>query len=315
MRIGLVMDASCDLPQACVDAHQIMVLPVHVKLGDEAFIDRRDQVEIERFLDRQQKTRHHDTAHTEPCSVETMQALFLDRLVTQFDCVFCLTSAAELDPTHANATRAGFGVLKHYQAVREQAGQHGQFLLRVIDTRTLAAGAAVVVAEATRTIKHEQVAANIREHLMKVSANACSYLLPRHVRHLRSRASGTGKRRIGLMGTALDSALDIKPILRCRGGQIEQVGKARGFEEGAEVFLSHIAERIGSGLEVPFVVLTYGGPLADMHALPGYEAVREACREADVELLESMMSISGMARSGTGALAAGLACEHYTPDF
>jgi len=314
MRIGLVMDASCDVPRDCVEKHQITVLPVHVDVGGKTFIDRRDDVEIERFLAWREEARNA-TAHAEPCSVEAMQALFLEQLVTRFDCVFCLTPAAALGPAHANATRAGFGVLKHYQAVREKAGQQGQFLMRVIDTQSLAAGAAVVVAEAARAIEHDQVAAHIREHLGTVSAHACSYLLPRHVRHLRSRASGGGQRRIGLMGAALGSTLDIKPILRCRGGQIEQVGKARGFDEGAEALLRHAAERIRAGLQVPFVVLTYGGFLDEMRALPGYKAVREACHASDVQLLESMMSIAGMARVGTGALAVGLACEAYAPEF
>lgn len=314
MRIGLVMDAACDLPQACVEAHDITVLPVHVHLGDEEFIDRRDETEIERYLTLAADAGNRG-ARAEPCAIETMQALFLDQMVTRFDCVFCLTAAAALGPMHANVTRAGFGVLKRYQAAREQAGLKGQFLMRVIDTRTLAAGAAVVVAEATRTIAHEQVAARIREHLNAVSAGACSYLLPRHVRHLRSRASGAGKRRIGLMGAALGSALDIKPILRCRNGQIQQVGKTRGFKDGAEALFRHAAKRIGVGLQVPFVVLTYGGQLDDMRALPGYAAVHEACQAAGVQLLESMMSITGMTRVGTGALAVGFACEAYVPDF
>src|SRR5690625_6144746 len=92
MRIGLVMDASCDVPRDCVEKHQITVLPVHVDVGGKTFIDRRDDVEIERFLAWREEARNA-AAHAEPCSVEAMQALFLEQLVTRFDCVFCLTPA------------------------------------------------------------------------------------------------------------------------------------------------------------------------------------------------------------------------------
>lgn len=314
MRIGLVMDASCDLPQEYVDRHRITVLPIHIDVDGQVFDDRRDETEVQRFLDQDLGARSH-AAHTEPYSVEAIQTLFLDELVTRYDCVFCLTLTAARSPIHANATKASFGVLKSYRTARDQAGLQGPFMLRVIDTRSLFTGAAVVVAEAVRLVEQAQTPGHMRERLVEISENAYGYLLPRDLHYLRSRARKKGDRSVGFVGATLGSALDIKPILRGWHGQTQPIAKMRGFNTGAQALFRHTAERIRAGLMVATVTLSYGGDLDDMRALPGYDQVPEACNECGVELLECPMSITGMVNVGEGALAVGFACAEYAPAF
>jgi hypothetical protein len=48
-----------------------------------------------------------------------------------------------------------------------------------------------------------------------------------------------------------------------------------------------------------------------MRALPGYEALRAACVENNIELFESVMSLTGMVNVGKGALVVGFAAEAH----
>ncbi len=314
MRIGLIMDASCDLPQAYVDDHHITVLPIRIEVDGQTFSDRRDDAETRRFLDQDLGSRSH-AARTEPYSADEIQALVLDELVTTCDCLFCLTITASRSPIHANAGKASFGVLKNYREVRDKAGLHGQFLMRVIDTQTLFAGAGVVVAEAVRLIEAGSAPADIRERLEQVARCAYGYMLPRDLHYLRARARKKGDRSVGLFGAALGSALDIKPILRGWQGRTEPVAKLRGFDHGALALFEHTANRIRDGLMVPTVCVSYGGALSDLRALPGYELISEACGESGVTLLESTMSITGMVNVGEGAITVGYACAEDDTDF
>ena len=314
MRIGLVMDASCDLPRSFIDAHHITVLPITIRIDDQVFSDQRDAEEVRRFLSEDLGTRAHDGV-TEPYSTEDIRELFLDRLVTDYDCVFCLTITSTRSPIHAHATQASFAVLKDYRPIREQAGVPGPFLLRVIDTQTLFAGSGVVVAEAIRLIQADNTPAQIRERLEYVAQNAYTYMLPRDLYYLRARAKQKGERSIGLFGAAIGSALDIKPILRGYRGETGPVAKMRGFESGAEHLFRHVAERVRQGLMVPAVCVSYGGNLRDLESLPGYAALRDICAEHEVSLLESTMSITGMVNVGQGALSVGFACEPYEATF
>ena len=314
MRMGIAIDAACDLPQEFLRQHQIAVMPITVRVDGESFVDDRDELEIRRFIDRKLGSRSH-SAETEPCSVEDVQKLFLERLVLERDCVFCLTITATRSPIHDHVVRASFAVLKHYRDVREPAGITAPFLMRVIDTRNIFAGAGPVVFEAVRLIEAGEPAPAIRERLGHIADHAYGYMLPRDLHFLRARAKKKGDRSVGLFSVMLGSALDIKPLLRAYRGETGPVGKVRGFEHGAETLFGYAAQRVRAGLLVPVVCLSYGGELAELAKLPGYAGLRTACDESGVTLLETMMSLTGMVNVGEGAITLGFAAEEHETHF
>ena len=74
---------------------------------------------------------------------------------------------------------------------------------------------------------------------------------------------------------------------------------------------AHTADRVRSGLMTPTVCLSYGGELDEMRALPGYEDLRVTCQSYNVELFESVMSLTGMVNVGKGAVVVGFASEPH----
>ncbi|MEY2150697.1 MULTISPECIES: DegV family protein [Rhodanobacter] len=314
MRMGLAIDASCDLPQAFLQKHDIAIMPIAVRVDNDTFKDDRAPAEVQRFLDLKLGSRSH-SAETEPCSVEDVQKLFLEKLVLERDCVFCLTITATRSPINEHVNKASFGVLKNYRSVREPAGISGPFLMRIIDTRTIFAGSAPAVYEATRLIAANEQPAAIRERLAHVANNSYGYMLPRDLYYLRARAKKKGDSSVGLFSAVLGSTLDIKPILRGYRGETGPVGKVRGFEHGTEVLFGYAAKRVHAGLMVPMVCVSYGGDLAELPKLPGYERLRAACAECNVELMEAPMSITGMVNVGEGAVTLGFAAEEHVAEF
>lgn len=314
MRMGLAIDAACDLSQAFLQKHDIAVMPITVRVDGEVFMDDRKPAEIQRFIDRRLGSRSH-SAETEPCPVEEVQKLFLGKLVLEQDCVFCLTITATRSPINEHVNKASFGILKSYRQVREQAGVPGPFMMRVIDTRNIFAGAAPVVYEATRLIAADEPPATIRERLTHIANHTYGYMLPRDLYYLRARAKKKNDRSVSLVSAMLGSALDIKPILRCFRGETGPVGKVRGFEQGAEALFGYAAQRVRAGLLVPLVCASYGGDLAVLSHLPGYLELRQACEECGVELMEAPMSITGMVNVGEGAVTIGFAAEEHEAEF
>lgn len=314
MRMGLAIDAACDLSQAFLQKHDIAVMPITVRINDEVFMDDRQPAEIQRFINRRLGNRSH-SAETQPCSVEEVQKLFLEKLVLEQDCVFCLTITATRSPINEHVNKASFGILKNYRQVREQAGISGPFMMRVIDTRNIFAGAAPAIYEAAQLIAADEPPAAVRERLTHIANHTYGYMLPRDLYYLRARAKKKNDRSVGLVTAMLGTALDIKPILRCFRGETGPVGKARGFEQGAESLFNHVAQRVRAGLLVPMVCASYGGDLAVLSHLPGYIELRQACEECGVELMEAPMSITGMVNVGEGAVTIGFAAEEYVAEF
>jgi DegV family protein with EDD domain len=314
MRMGLAIDAACDLPRAFLDEHAVTVLPIRVKVDAESFLDDRSPEEIDRFIGRRLGSRSH-SAETEPCSVEAVQQLFLDKLVLEYDVVFCLTITSTRSPINDNVQRASFGILKNYRQARDAAGVPGPFTMRVIDTRNIFAGAAPAIVEAARLIAADQPPAAIRERLAHIADNSYGYMLPRDLYYLRARAKKKNDRSVGLFSAMLGSALDIKPLLRCHRGETGPVSKTRGFEQGAQALFGYAARRVRAGLLVPVVCVSYGGDLAVLGHLPGFADLQAACAETGVELMQAPMGITGMVNVGEGAVTVGFAAEEHVAEF
>lgn len=314
MRIGVAIDAACDVPQEFLERNGIAVTPITVKVDGQSFKDNRDPVEIQRFRDQKMGSRSH-SAETEPSSVEDVQNLFLDRMVRDFDCVVCLTIMATRSPIHDNVIKASFAILKNYRPIREAAGVTGPFLMRVVDTRTIFAGPGPVIAETVRMIQTGKSPAEVRERAAHVADCSYGYMLPRDLNYLRSRARSKGDRSVSLVSSMLGTALDIKPILRAHRGETGPVGKVRGFEHGAQTLFDYASKRVQAGLLVPSLSISYGGDLDDMRNLPGYHALTRICGDAGVEMLEAPMSITGMVNVGEGAMTLGLASEDHVAEF
>jgi DegV family protein with EDD domain len=306
MRIGIVMDATCDLPRRFIDDNQLTILPITIRIDGHTFVDVREPAAMEDYYLGEVGKRGY-AAETEPLPIDAIREMFLGRLVLDYDAVFCLTVTSSRSPIFANATQASFAVLSNYREIRQAAGNNSPFLMRVIDTRSLFAGQGVSAVEATRMIAADANPGQIRERLSELSAQTYAYALPRDLHYLHARGRKEGDRSVGLLSATLGTALDIKPILRCFQGETRPVAKARGFEQGAEMLFSHAVAAIERGLLVPTLCVSYGGDLAELEALPGYAALAVACADHEVMLYSTVMSITGMVNVGTGAVTLGYA--------
>ena len=134
MRVGLVVDSSCDLPRAFIDEHRIEILPITIRVDDDELVDTHDEAAALSFYRDQIGEKGH-RAESVAFSTEQIRELFLGRLVTQYDFVFCQTVTRSRSPIFENATKASFSILSEYHQARRDAGVDGPFALRVMKVR------------------------------------------------------------------------------------------------------------------------------------------------------------------------------------
>jgi DegV family protein with EDD domain len=309
MRIGLVVDSACDLPLEYLQRNEVTVLPITVRIGDAVLADHRDEQATLEFLHAHVAERGHE-AETMPFTVQQIHDLFLQRLVIDYDYVFCMTITKTRSPIFDNATQASFAILNDYRQVRAAAGHDTPFALRVIDTQNLFAAQGVTAVEAVRLRAAGEGAPKIRARLEHLAVHTHGYLVPPDLYYIRNRGRAKGDRSVGLLSAALGSALDIKPVLHCNRGETGPVAKIKGFNPAVQKLFEHVVQRIGHGdLLTPTLCVSYGGDLESLRALPGYDALRHACQVHNIELFESVMSLTGMVNVGKGALVVGFAAE------
>ena len=310
MRIGLVVDSACDLPRDYFTQHDIHILPITVRIGDAVLADQRDEAATLEFL-RAQIAERGAEAETIPYSVQQIQDLFLQRLVIDYDYVFCMTITKTRSPIFDNAMQASFAILNEYRAARTAAGHDTPFALRVIDSQNLFAAEGILPVEAVRLREGGEGAPKIRARLEHLALHTHGYMVPRDLYYLRARARKKGDRSVGLVSAALGTALEIKPILHANRGETGPVGKLKGFEPAVQKVFEFAGNRVQAGLLTPTLCLSYGGELDEMRALPGYAQLRAIAAEHNVDVYESVMSLTGMVNVGKGALVVGFAAEPH----
>lgn len=310
MRIGLVVDSACDLPSEFFERERVDILPITVRIGDAVQADHRDEAQTLAFLESHIAERGA-SAETIPYTPEQIRDLFLERLVVDYDYVFCMTITGSRSPIFANAQKASYMILNDYKQPRAAAGNTTPFSLRVIDTRNLFCAQGILPVEAARLRAAGEQPLRIRTRLEELAASTYGYLVPRDLYYIRNRARAKGDRSVSLFSAALGTALDIKPVLRCHRGETGPAAKIKGFEPAAEKMFDFAAARVQAGLLTPTVTLCYGGRLEEMRALPGYERLRDACADQNVDVFESVMSTTGMVNVGRGAVVVGFAAREH----
>ncbi|KAF1712532.1 fatty acid-binding protein DegV [Pseudoxanthomonas kalamensis DSM 18571] len=310
MRIGIVVDSACDLPADYIDRNDIVVLPITVRIGEAILADHRDEEATLSFLHAHVAERGHE-AETTPFTVDQIRDLFLQKLVIDYDHVFCLTISKLRSHIHENALQASFAILNDYKPVRRAAGHNSPFALRVIDTLSLFAGQGITAVEAVRMRDEGANVAQIRARIEQLTENTYGYMIPRDLYYLRNRARAKGDRSVGLIGATLGSALDIKPVIRAFRGETEPVAKLKGFEPSAQKLFEFTAGKVREGLMTPTVCICYGGELEELRMLPGYTRLREICAEHSVDVYESVMSLTGMVNVGKGAVGIAFAADPH----
>lgn len=310
MRIGLVVDSACDLPAGFFERERVDILPITVRVGDAVQVDHRDEAQTLAFLESHIAERGA-SAETIPFTPEQIRDLFLERLVVDYDYVFCMTITGSRSPIFANAEKASYMILNDYKQPRAAAGNTTPFALRVIDTRNLFCAQGILPVEAARMRAAGEQPLHIRTRLEELARHTYGYLVPRDLYYIRNRARAKGDRSISLLSAALGTALDIKPVLRGFRGETGPVAKIKGFEPAAEKMFDFAARRVQAGLLTPTVTLCYGGHLDEMRALPGHERLRDACADRNIEVFESVMSTTGMVNVGRGAVVVGFAAEEH----
>jgi DegV family protein with EDD domain len=313
MRIGLVVDSACDLPKSFIDEHRVIILPVTIRIENENFIDRRDPAETIAFYRSHIGEKGHD-AESAPFSVEQIQDLFLSRVVIEFDYAICETVTRLRSPIFENATKASFAILRGYKEVRRQHGVEGPFALRVINSKTLFCGQGVLAAETIRMIQEGVHVNEIRTRIEKLSEDVYAYLVPRDLYYIRARAQKKGEKSVGLIGAALGTMLDIKPIIRAYHEETGPVSKARGFEQACEKLLQYAVRRIRSGLLAPTICISYGGDPEEVKKLPGDEELMAEAEAHGVQVLLSVMSVTAGVNIGPGGLCLGLVARPHEFD-
>jgi len=303
MRVGLVVDASCDLPDVLLEAHGIPILPSILQFDGRTWVDDRapDQTLMlyRRFI-----ADRAVYARSGPCSAEEIREIFLQELVLEYDRVLVISACAEYSDMFQRASEASYAILRDYRSRREQGQRSGSFSLRVLDSRTICSGEAVLVCRALELLGHGQLGfEKVRRRLREEAERITCLLVPGDPWYMRRR--GLDGRGAGLdrRDYALNLVSDIKPVIELAGGRRRTIARARGFHSACGVAMARAAEAIGRGLGTSALALSFGGDPRVIREMPAYKDLEARVASGRIDLHFSVMSATMATRVGPGAMS------------
>jgi DegV family protein with EDD domain len=317
MKIGLVVDSSCDLPHSFFRNGDVELMPTVITVGDESFDDLKDdrqtiQFHADTFERMRQKSDILVTSR--PYTSEKIEALFLEKLVCKYDHVFCIMASHARSEIYDHAMRASRAILTKYKPIRLNAGLDGHFTLAVVNSANVFAGTGVIAAEVVRMIKANATPSEINLRIRDVVPHTYCYLVPPDLEHVYKRASQRGDKSISWLGFTLGSMLDIKPILLGHDDETKAVAKMRGFENAVETMFANAIRAVEEGLMAPEICVAYGGDPIALQQIPGFNRLKEAATKARITIHITPMSISGSVHAGPGCVSVAFISDKHVFD-
>lgn len=309
-RIGLVVDATCDLPADFIAEKEIAVMPIRVRAGNRRLVDTRDTAATLAHFNALSPD-EADDIESEPLDDAGVERFVREQVMDKHDQVFCLTITAARSKIYDNSSRASFRLNAQGRNLRSEAGRAGRFAMAVLSSHNIFGGQAVMAAEIVRLIDKGANSREIDDHIRHLAIHTHCYMVPPTLHFMYRQASKRGDKSVSWGGYTFGSMLDVKPVLHCHKDETGPVDKVRGFESGLNKMFGNVSRQIRKGLLAPQICVSVGGDPAALDRYPAFMEMRDTAAAHDIKVLRAVMSAAGGTKVGPGCVSVGFAAHSH----
>ncbi len=303
-KVALVVDSVCALPPQFMRDFHIFRVPIQACIDGDWFEDPCDDQESLRLFRSGQLSRKHKVT-TEAPSVEAFRDLLWELIDQGYEYIWIQTLNRLQGLTYDNANQAASDVALHLKPPRKT-------YIRVMDSRTVFAGQALLAAEAVRRLQSDEDPVRMRRELDYMSSFVHTFVAPREPLVALERSRTRGERAVKWTQALVANTLGIHPILCIVNDHSYQADKIRGFNKAATGIFNHIRTRVETThLLAPIVTVQYSGSLPELRELPGYSELEAACKARGVQLIPCVAGLAGGIYGSVGSLMAAIATEPH----
>jgi DegV family protein with EDD domain len=204
-RVHIVTDSSCDLTLAETTAHDIGVVPLSIRFGNDEYVDR-EQLSVEDFYAKMSSTGLlPETAAPSPGRFDQEFRAARD---AGANAVVCINLSGALSATSQSAATAAKALA-------------GEFDVRVVDSRSLTGGLGTMVLAAAEAAEGGADADAVEQLVRSMVERTQIWAALDTLENLKKGG------RIGSAKAMLGSMLSVKPIIHITDGAVEEAAKQR----------------------------------------------------------------------------------------
>lgn len=303
-KMAVIVDSACNLPDSVLTKYNITRVPLSYTIdGDTADDPCSDKASLSLFQSGRLARKH--AVSTSPPSIEDFQRYIVAKIKEGYTTILVQTVNRVQGETYNNANAAA-------SAVKRKLGDRQDVSIRVMDSRTVFAGQALMVAETVRQTLSKKDAVQVRRDLDTLSTKIHTFIIPKSPLVALERSKKRNEKAVGWGQAFLANTLGIHPILCVVNDSSYVAAKVRGFEKAASQLFHHVAERINGGHVLsPIITVNYGGSVDELKALPYYAELKAVADSKKMMLMPSVMSIAGGIYTSVGSLSLGIATEPH----
>jgi len=229
--VHIVTDSACDLSDELVKEHNVLVVPLTIRFGDEELEDRRQLTPSEFWERCRGKGALPETAAPSPGA---FQAAFQQAVDEGAEGVLCLTISSKVSGTYASAVTA--------------ADTFSAAPVRVVDTFSLTMGQGLLVIAAAEDAVGGMGLDDLVAATEDRSGRTRIYGVIGGLEHLQRGG------RIGGARALLGSLLNIKPVIQLKDGEVAEESKQRTRARA----LAYLTEKVKADAPVERIAVADG---------------------------------------------------------
>jgi DegV family protein with EDD domain len=241
MRIAIVTDSTCDLPQDLIFQHNIREVPLRVITQGKVSYDNRydfDRSEYyKQLLDGKEQARFES-----PTVDEFVQAY--KKICLEVDAVLSIHESSRLSDTVKNARAAALQAKDSIKKIRSQKNIGIPFQVSVIDSQSTSVGTGLIVLRAAEMISRQVSFRGLSNALEKLAEQIFFYAIPSEPAYLRMAKEIT---KVSFLEAGIATFTDTKPIAMIHKGQFKLLEKVKGYDsaiaEASKRLLTQLQEK------------------------------------------------------------------------
>ena len=231
MKVRIITDSTCDIPQDL--RPKFTVVPLTIHFGDEEYLDGVT-ITHKQFYE---KLIESDVLPTTSQAPPHAFAEIFEEVAAAGDTAVVITVASRLSGTFQSAMIAA---------------QDYEGTIYVVDSRTAAIGSGILAELALNLARGGASATEIFDKLLVMRDRVCLVALLDTLEYLKKGG------RISKTAAFAGNLLSIKPVVCIKDGVIHTLGKARGSKQGNNLLITEIHNAGGVDFDLP-VLLGYTG--------------------------------------------------------
>jgi fatty acid-binding protein DegV len=311
----LLIDASCDLPEAALKHPQVRLLPVSVIVGNSRhFDDRNPQITIDFYKSNLQSPDVID-ARSEPLSVDETTQFLMEHTALNFDRVLGVFIAASRSPITERVKAAMDRVKTSAFTKRIKAKKMVALEQLSTDSAAFFAGYGVQVLSLLDSVAQAQADLTLdamAQLQRQYAEQTYVYVVPGDVNFILKRAKAKGENSVGMMAGLAAKTLSITPIIRGHKGQTEPVARKRGADNARELLVELARKFLDQNwVTSKHICFSYSGDLAQVQSMPTFQALIAQAGAKGIDVHLALMSMTAAVNVGPNSLSLGILAKPH----